>query len=65
MSDKKIKSGITETMLIAVSTSGGVVALQFIQGGIDNVSNAALIAFCTAFVPLILRVIHKKREANG
>lgn len=64
MSDKKIKSGITETMLIAVASSGGVVGLQFAQGGIDGISNAAITALVTAAVPLALRVIHKKREAS-
>jgi len=62
MQDKKLKSGITETMLIAVASSGGVIGLQFFQGGFDNISNAAVTTFMTAVVPLALRIIHKRRE---
>ena len=62
MSEENKKSGITETMLSAVACSAGVMGLQYFQGGLEEVSSAAVTAFITAAVPLALRIVHKKRQ---
>lgn len=60
MAEEK-KSLITETTAIAVASSGSIIVMQYLQGGLENVSQTALTAFVTAVVPLALRIAHKRR----
>lgn len=63
-STTKKKSGITETMTIALLGSAGIMVKHYISGGVDAIPDSAITAFCTAAIPFVLRIVQKKREAK-
>jgi hypothetical protein len=56
------KQRITEATGLACAVTAATIALQYLQGGINNVSSEAVSIFITAAVPLVLRITGKQRE---
>lgn len=56
---KSYQSEYTGTVIVSAAS---VTALQFAQGGLSNVSEAAFSAFSVAFIAFVIRQIDKKRK---
>ncbi|MEE9459623.1 MAG: hypothetical protein V3V84_07670 [Candidatus Bathyarchaeia archaeon] len=59
------KSWITETTGAAVLTAISAILYQYAQGGIENVSQAAITVLVVAVVYLVQRQLHKRKEAKN
>ena len=56
-----VKSGITETTATVMVSAASIIFLQYMQGGMENISDSAITALVIAIIPFVLRLIHKRR----